>query len=220
MSHAGRNEHIGDFPSKGIMFHYQFAKLYLCSHVFRGLGTSTLPDYFREAASTAVASGMAILELLLTDIDIQDGLNGMPAYLLTMIAFACAFLLQMAAKYDGDLVDKAVVYDLIARLVRRFRASVSTSRWHVVRLMANGLEKMAQASVETPSRLPAELLDGGHAVNAPSMQRPDAMGYFADPTLGMIQDDSLVGADLGLTSSFLPFEEGNAIFNSAGFDFL
>ena len=36
----GRHVHVGNYPRKGVKLHVNFAKLYLCSHAFRGLTTS------------------------------------------------------------------------------------------------------------------------------------------------------------------------------------
>ena len=33
----GHNPHVGNYPRKGVKLHYHFAKLYVCSHAFRGL---------------------------------------------------------------------------------------------------------------------------------------------------------------------------------------
>lgn len=36
----GHSLHVGNYPRKGVKLHYHFARLYLCSHAFRGLGVS------------------------------------------------------------------------------------------------------------------------------------------------------------------------------------
>jgi hypothetical protein len=65
------NDLIGEFPSKCVLLHYQFGKLHLCAHVFRGLKTEdeieAILISFKDGASTAVTSAVSILELILQD---------------------------------------------------------------------------------------------------------------------------------------------------------
>ena len=86
---------------------------------------------------------MAVVNLLLTDQDLRDGLAGMPSYMHSMTAFACVFLLKASKKYGVTLVDPKMVFDITNRLVQLFRA-VPVGRWHLIHLMAEGLEKTAR----------------------------------------------------------------------------
>ncbi|KAK1622673.1 hypothetical protein BDP81DRAFT_441138 [Colletotrichum phormii] len=36
--------HVGDFPRKNLRLHYYFAKLFIGSHVFRGLSSNPVHD--------------------------------------------------------------------------------------------------------------------------------------------------------------------------------
>lgn len=151
------NEHIGNFPSKGILLHYHFGKLHLYSHVFRGLKSGDLiehiPSYFKDAASTAVSHATTILELLLGDADIRRSIIGVPHYFHTMVAFACVVLLKVADRYRDDLgIDVATTHSLIQRVFDFFR-HVNCGQYHLVPWMADGLAKMlAQSSAAQSSR--------------------------------------------------------------------
>ncbi|KAI9172567.1 Transcriptional activator of proteases prtT [Paramyrothecium foliicola] len=140
---GGQHQQIGLFPRKGALLHFHFAKLHLYSHIFRGLsGDSPIPHYLLDCATEAVRVATNTLELILSDPDIAAGVVGMPSYLHCMTAFACMFLIKVAVKYGSELVDPDRVLSLTTTLVQHFR-SLPTGRWHLAKLMAPGLEKMA-----------------------------------------------------------------------------
>lgn len=90
----------------------------------------------------AISAATSIVDFIRTDPDVAAGIVGMPSYLHSMTAFACMFLIKVAVKYGGHLIERERVYDMITSLVQQFR-STSTGKWHLVNLMAGGLEKMA-----------------------------------------------------------------------------
>ncbi|KAJ3533600.1 hypothetical protein NM208_g7913 [Fusarium decemcellulare] len=133
---------IGSFPRKGTILHYNFAQIHLYSHVFRGLsGDDPIPHYFLDCATKAVSAATAIIDLIITDPDVAVGIVGMPSYMLSMTAFACMFLIKVALKYGGDLIERQRVHELTTSLVRQFR-SLNAGKWHLANLMAGGLERM------------------------------------------------------------------------------
>lgn len=135
--------HIGRFPRKGALLHYHFAKLHLYSHIFRGLsGDSPIPHYLLDCTAAAVSAATSTIDFILTDPDVAAGVVGMPSYLHCMTAFACMFLVKVAAKYGGGLIEPERVWDLTTSLVRHFRA-LPAGKWHLANLMAPGLERMA-----------------------------------------------------------------------------
>ncbi|KAG9632311.1 hypothetical protein KCU64_g16306, partial [Aureobasidium melanogenum] len=234
--HLKRRDDIGDWPSKGVLLHSNLARLHLHSHIFRGLATAPVPHYFRHSAAKAVDAARTIVEVLLSDPDMRAGLVGMPHYLHTMIAFACGFLLQMTTKYDGDLVQRTHVHDLINRLVAQLRL-MPTGKYHLVRFMAEGLEKMVEASMRTPTQASAQLFNGGFqymndnqyggatatatthqmdmlATGGPSQTDFGNMGGSG----GGRADDSFMMPDFGLANSFLPFED--PVFRTSDFGYL
>lgn len=160
----------------------------------------------------------------------RSGLVGMPHYLHTMIAFACGFLLQMTTKYDGDLVQRQHVHDLINRLVAQLR-QMPTGKFHLVRFMADGLEKMVEASMRTPTQPAAQLFNGGfqymneqHYRDPAAVAQMDMMGGGAGGAgAGQHNDygggnDGFMIPDFGLSNSFLPFED--PVFRTSDFGYL
>ncbi|GAB7349869.1 hypothetical protein MBLNU459_g0565t2 [Dothideomycetes sp. NU459] len=215
------HESIGDFPGKGVLFHFNMAKLHLHSHVFRGLNDTPVPSYFRESAIAAARAATTIVELLLTERDLRGGLVGMPHYLHTMIAFACGFLLQLTTKHDGDLVQKSNILDLIGRLAQQLRV-IPAGKWHLVRFLAEGLEKMVEASIRTPTQVPGRLFNpyqmGNEQVtDSTSSAALDFLPRQAD--FGFGQADAFMMPDFGVANSFLPFED-SAILKPTDFGFL
>ncbi|KAG9524360.1 hypothetical protein KCV07_g1949, partial [Aureobasidium melanogenum] len=231
--HLKRRDDIGDWPSKGVLLHSNLARLHLHSHIFRGLATAPVPHYFRHSAAKAVDAARTIVEVLLSDPDMRAGLVGMPHYLHTMIAFACGFLVQMTTKHDNDLVQRTHVHDLINRLVSQLRL-MPTGKYHLVRFLAEGLEKMVEASMRTPTQASAQLFNGGFqymndnqygsatathqmdmlATGGPSQNDFGNMGGAG----GGRGDDSFMMPDFGLANSFLPFED--PVFRTSDFGYL
>jgi hypothetical protein len=144
---------IHSFPRKGVSIHYHFAKLYLYSHVFRGLHGSPIPSYFLDCASQAVQSATTTVNFLVTHADLQAVVAGMPPYLHSMTGFACMFLAKMAMIYRGDLIDRSMVIDAISRLIEIYRTA-PVGKWHLMHLMANGLEKIVKTLSSTTASSP------------------------------------------------------------------
>lgn len=96
------SDHVGNYPRKGVRLQYHFAKLYLCSHVFRG-GKSDIIDTrsaeaaidIDEIAQSALAAALAIIRNVVSDPEIHSFLNGLPIYFDAMIAFAVVFLVKV-----------------------------------------------------------------------------------------------------------------------------
>lgn len=162
----------------------------------------------------------------------RAGLVGMPHYLHTMIAFACGFLLQMTTKYDNDLVQRTHVHDLINRLVSQLRL-MPTGKYHLVRFMAEGLEKMVEASMRTPTQASAQLFNGGfqymnenqygsatatHQMDMLATGGPSQNDFGNMGGNGGRGDDSFMMPDFGLANSFLPFED--PVFRTSDFGYL
>ncbi|KAL8243941.1 hypothetical protein R6Q59_010199 [Mikania micrantha] len=143
---------IGNWPNKGAIMHYHWAKLYLNSYVLRGLpeNGAVIPEHFLEIASAAVAAATSIITLLLEDKDAQEALAYVPHHLHGMIAFACMFLLKVATKHSAQLfIDKNHFQMLITALSRQFKQTV-IGRDHLIHRMAEGLEKMADMLDNNP----------------------------------------------------------------------
>ncbi|KAF1914401.1 hypothetical protein BDU57DRAFT_453299 [Ampelomyces quisqualis] len=212
------HENIGEFPTKGVILHHHLAKLHLHSHVFRGLKGAAVPQYFEHSAVAAVAAATAIIETVLTDDDIRDGLVGIPHYIHSMIAFACVFLLKIAAQYSGQYIDDTVVYELTTKAVQQFR-STPVGKWHLVHLMAEGLEKMLAKKTPAPTAGPTQLAQTNRV---PPSSTHTPLTSTGPPS--MTNGDNLFGDHLEDafsfgTSSFLNFDTGTLDLDFTGLGF-
>lgn len=61
----------------------------------------------------------------------------------SMSAFACMFLAKLAMIHGDHLIDRQQVVDSIARLAGFYR-STPVGKWHLVNLMADGLDKIVE----------------------------------------------------------------------------
>ncbi|KAF5526176.1 Transcriptional activator of proteases prtT [Colletotrichum aenigma] len=178
------SENIGRFPRKGAKLHFHFAKLHLYSHIFRGLsGDNPIPYHFLDCAATAISVATSTINFILTDPDVAAGVIGMPSYLHCMTAFACMFLIKVAVKYGGDLIEPDRVWDLTTSLVRHFR-SLPAGKWHLANLMAPGLERMAATLKRSQNGSLTHLHDALPAPNGvngtidPQLMPPSTDGTF------------------------------------------
>jgi hypothetical protein len=167
-----------------------------------------VPTYFCASATASVTAATAIIETVLTDDDIRDGLVGIPHYIHSMIAFACVFLLKIAAQYSGVYIEDAVVYDLTTRAVRQFRET-PVGKWHLVHLMAEGLEKMLVKKTMERTVVAA------HDIAASPAPQPMAPTANGDVLFGENFEDAF---NFG-TSSFLNFDTGTLDLDFNGFGF-
>lgn len=158
--------------------------------------------------------------MLLGDPDVRESLVGIPHYIHSMIAFACVFLLKVAAQHSGQYIDDGFVLDLITRVVQQLR-STSTGQYHLVHLMADGLEKMAASKIQSPS-----VLQMHNSVNGDTQSGlPHGIGNpitpLANHDTGTMYAGNMMGtgfeADFNLgTSQFLLSDFGNFDFNFSG----
>ncbi|KAJ4366106.1 hypothetical protein N0V83_007741 [Neocucurbitaria cava] len=217
------HEHIGEFPTKGANLHHHLAKLHLHSHVFRGLRGNSVPPYFQDSARAAVAAAISIIELVLVDSDIRDGLVGIPHYIHSMIAFACVFLLKVSTQYPAQYVDDSVIYNLTTRAVQQFRAT-PVGKWHLVHMMAEGLEKMIAKQTNTAttpgpvhhngtSQLGFQHVSLEPGTDSTPLQNGDKS--YSDDLFGNGFDE---GFNFG-TSSILNFDTGTLDLDFTGFGF-
>ena len=181
------NQHalIGQWPNKGAIMHYHWAKLYLTSYSLRGLPetNATIPEHFLEIASAAVTAATNIITLLLEDKDAHMAIAYVPHHVHGMIAFATMFLLKVATKHAEQLfVDKRHLSMLLAALARQFKSTV-VGKDHLIHRMAEGVEKMAdmldpQSRGRTPGlgvvNLPIEKINGGSRHNISEVSEPMA----------------------------------------------
>ena len=140
-----------------------------------------------------------------------------------MIAFACVFLLKVAAQHTSQFIDDTLVLDMTTKVVQQFR-STAVSKYHLVHLMADGLEKMAAAKITSPTALQHQHLQNGaassgmHYVNDAGTSMPPMTNGNSMYTNGMMAGSSGFEEDFSLsTTPFLHFDSGNYDFNFSGF---
>jgi len=160
--------------------------------------------------------------MLLSDEAVQQSLTGVPAYIISMTAFACMFLIKVAIKYGNALVGRDDVKDLITRLVDLFRQT-PTGKWHLVHLMEDGLEKMLRILAKCPETsaatpMPSDSLSFGPLVpgqDAAMMGFQDWASDFPDANLDGF---NFLDYNIGL-SPLLRFDHSTPGFPGSGHGF-
>ncbi|KAJ5960161.1 transcriptional regulator family: Fungal Specific TF [Penicillium vulpinum] len=143
------NQNVGNYPQKGVSFHFHFAKLYLCSHAFRGVPISEVsPQYMsselEEIANSGVLSAMSILRMIVSDAEFRSFMNGLPLYFDTMLAFAVVFLLKVATKYAFMIrIDTVKILSLVTETVAALQdITQSMHKHHILVVISKGLERL------------------------------------------------------------------------------
>lgn len=175
------NVHVGNYPRKGVTLQYYFAKLYLCSHAFRGPAPpnagSLPPDLLiemDEIADAAVAAAMAILRYIITDTEAQTFFNGLPAYFHVMVAFAFVFLMKVSAQPMLNIrLHKEEVTSLISEALSALK--VVTSSMHHRHLLVSITDSVGDVMSRTQNE------EEQSTASAPDirheMEEPDLLGH-------------------------------------------
>ncbi|KAF2853348.1 hypothetical protein T440DRAFT_487286 [Plenodomus tracheiphilus IPT5] len=214
------HECIGEFPTRGANLHHHIAKLHLHSHVFRGLKGNAIPSHFEDSAAAAVSAAISTVDVVLNDPHIRTALAGIPHYIHSMIAFACVFLLKVAKQYSGQYVEDAVIFNLTTRAVEQFRAT-PVGKWHLVHMMAEGLEKMIGRQEATPETLQIDLHNRDTRLDLQPPPELDSNSMHSNH-LDSSYDDGLFNTSFEETfgtSSFLNFNTGTLDLDFTGFGF-
>ncbi|KAI1620920.1 hypothetical protein EDD37DRAFT_639293 [Exophiala viscosa] len=225
------SQYIGNWPNKGAIMHYHWAKLYLQSYVLRGLPESgaVIPEHFLENASAAVAAATAIINLLLEDKDAQIAIGYVPHHIHGMIAFACMFLLKIATKFSAQLfLDTVRFQRLINALAQHFK-STDVGKDHLIHRMAEGLEKMAE-TLGGPARVKTRKVNGeqapkpqltSSATQAVLDEKNDLDGQSMLPDYGSLSPAAFDFNDpaLGLGMPFFDFEGTTVGMNDSLWNF-
>lgn len=215
----GASMHVGNYPNKGIRLQYHFANLYLCSHAFRGAGSSQVLDRphdlaleLDEISNSAVQSALCILRTVESDAEIQSFLNGLPVYFDTMIAFAVVFLLKVSTKFSTSVrIDIGEVKRLMGALVKILKRE--TARMHPRHMLVSitkGIESLVHrcglwqeppgpTEVAPPAPRPLEASYAGFEI--PNADFGWSMDEGFDPTF-MSEFDFLVSQDVDVTQNF------------------
>lgn len=193
-----QNAYVGNYPKKGVGLHYHFAKLYLYSHVFRGIGK---PDFMsseialdiNELGNAALLSATAIIRAVTNDVEIQGYLNGLPTYFNVMIAFAVVFVLKVSAPAYSSLihVETADVRSKIEELVAVLqRITASMHPRHLLVSIARGVEILfAKCFPPTSTEMSRQYEQEGTALGAGERNMYDMLGSWDATTF----DEFLLG---------------------------
>lgn len=215
------HECIGEFPTRGANLHHHIAKLHLHSHVFRGLKGNAIPPHFADSAAAAISAAISTIDVVLNDPHIRNALAGIPHYIHSMIAFACVFLLKVAKQHSGQYVEDAVIFKLTTCAVEQFRAT-PVGKWHLVHMMAEGLEKMISRQEATPEAPRTDTQP--HDDARPDLQPATQLNTNAIPIdqVDRSYDEALFNSSFEETfgtSSFLNFDTGTLDLDFTGFGF-
>lgn len=181
-----------------------------------------IPPHFEENAIAAVAAATSVVEMLLDDPDVRDGLVGVPHYIHSMIAFACVFLLRVSIQHKGQYTNDETINDLTTKAAQQFR-STAVGKHHLVHLMAEGLEKMILSKPSNSTPISAGLAGSnegplGTVIGAQSSTVPlmtDTSGIFNAHYMG-----NIFGDDFGVlgTIPFIQFDTNGYDYSQTRFD--
>ncbi|KAF2430406.1 hypothetical protein EJ08DRAFT_649710 [Tothia fuscella] len=144
------NNYISSYPSRGVIMHWNFAKLQLNALALRGLSprqAHLISDQRREFANHAIQSATGILALLLDEPSIRSSIIGVPLYLHTTITYACVFLLKVHLRWKAARlnIDIQLAFTLIERTAQLL-ASSGASEKHLAHHISRGLSSMLKKS--------------------------------------------------------------------------
>ncbi|KAG6095166.1 hypothetical protein E4U30_002708 [Claviceps sp. LM220 group G6] len=140
--------HIADYPAKGVILHYHFARIQLFSICLRGIRPSeqyTMSEERRELVNLAVDSAFGALELILSDPDMRPAVIGVPLYLLTTIAYACLFLMKAQTQWRSANLN--IRYESVRAIIEgivMLLEETSPCVRHVAHYLGRGLHGMLQ----------------------------------------------------------------------------
>jgi hypothetical protein len=228
----GKHPRIGDYPSKAVTLHFYFAKLLVCSHVFRGLSSDVtvdpIPPIFQDLAHMAVESAKSIIHLVVEDSDLKIAFIGVPHYFHTMIAFACSFLLKTATKYRQHVeIDVRAVFKLIGRVVDLCK-NTQCAQHHLIHWIGEGLQVLLSSCVSaTPDTEPEWSQSSTQHFDTaePFLPTPDttSQNVGQEDTMGTKQSmgsvwDAACQAALAYSTDHFPFGFGypQTVENSMG----
>lgn len=140
--------------------------------------------------------------MIITDSDVRVALVGLPCYVQSMIGFACMFLAKLASTHHGVLVDRSAVTDLIARLLGVYRVT-PVGKWHLVHLMADGLEKILAALQRQGTTT-----HGQHHNHYTHADSSTDVGYLGQlDFMAGLDPQLMMDMGMGLAQPFQPFTE-------------
>jgi hypothetical protein len=147
-----RNGGMGTNLTIGIDLHFYFAKLYLCSHVFRGShserDSQQISSNMKEFAHSAMDSAASIVRLIVDDRSVQSSLAELPTYYHTMLAFAAVFLLKIARRGPTNIrIDRDESFGLMERFIAVLtNVTAKVHQQHSLYNIATSIRKLLQTT--------------------------------------------------------------------------
>lgn len=198
---------IGEFPVTGLYMHFQFAKLYLCHHVFLKLEDGPIPMHFVPAANAAYQAATAIFTMILENDVFRSNLVGVPHYFHIMISFAGRFLLevcmkrkeQLSIQVEEDLRRMGAVLGLFVRMPTMPSHPLTRVTTGLMRQLAACTTSLGVDNVMTGS--PFGAVDGPYANlqhpnnGAAGMQEGFSISF--DPQIPTMAPDFMAWSDFG-----------------------
>lgn len=196
------NEYVGNYPRKGADLHYHFAKLYLCSHVFRKAPVAEgeplqLGPELKEFAEIAVHAATSILQAIISDEEIQSYFHGLPAYFDTMMAFAFVFLLRVTIKDPVNMwMDEAGIAETLDKLVVCLEGITETMHsHHLLTSIAQSMRRLLDRFGYSRNQDNASLVLPSAAGGPPAMPDPNQAWVSPADTMFLEQFDFLNSPD-------------------------
>ncbi|KAK5042919.1 hypothetical protein LTR84_012008 [Exophiala bonariae] len=191
------NPYIGSFSTDGAILNYHFARLHLCSYIFRGMSVEAARNASQEVrdyATVAIDSATATVELVLGRNGLRDALVGMPLYFHGMIIFAAVFLLKAVDTHFLGMVNIDAVKNitLVENLGLAMR-SHGAARQHLTYHVSRGLEKMV---TDTRARLSEQTAkDHGRLATSAYQQQASDIHISLDTSPQLDMMDNLFTLD-------------------------
>lgn len=173
-----RNAYVGNYPNKGSTIHYEMARLYLCSHAFRGAGIhrneipgdANITPELQDTATSAIDAALSIIKTVIEDDEVRAFLNGLPIYFDTMIAFAVVFIVKVTSKFPDTL--PCSVNDMLNTLrTLQLKLQQITAAMHAKHLLVNitrGIASLVHRLGEDAERENLGLNNGQPSAQLPS----------------------------------------------------
>lgn len=140
------NKYVTNYPSRGVIMHWNFAKLQLNALALRGVSprqAHLISDQRRDFANLAIAHALGTLSFVLEDPSIRSSIQGVPLYLQTMVAYAAICLLRIQIRWRPARlnINMAVVLTLIERVAPTL-GQIDASERYLSYHVSNGLAKL------------------------------------------------------------------------------
>lgn len=171
--------------------HSYFAKLYVCTHAFRGVTlTSAVPHEMEEFADAAVYTAHSLLRSLVASSELQANLQGLPTYFATMVAASVVFLLKMTIKRPANVrIDKDDACSLLSQVADMLTTvTAGMHSQHVLSHIAVSISKLVSGAKPT-SIDPSSSTTGLDCIQAATREQgPEWSNILGNDDMSWLQD--------------------------------